>query len=165
MAISTVTKHLYDGSITLADGTGTPVTLTVPISIGDVKIDGLDATLREVMAYETRAVLNSLRRGKRRPPNVSFTCHFREFTNSSVGVVLDFIRFAAAYSANISTLGGSTADVKTIKITLTIEGTDWGDGKDHTIVLADCHVMAEFSEGEPNQLAISGVVHGTVTVT
>lgn len=165
MAISTVIKNLWDGSITLADGTGTPVTLTVPCSVGDFKVDGLDATAREVKAYETRGTLNSLRRGERRYSNVSFSVHFREFTNSSAGVVLDFIRFANGYSANISTRGGSTADVKTIKVTLTIEGTDLGDGKDHTIVLPDCHLMAEFAEGDPNTLVVSGICYGDVSFT
>ena len=41
MAASAVIKHFTDGSITLKDGTGTPVTLTVPFSAGDLSLSGL----------------------------------------------------------------------------------------------------------------------------
>jgi hypothetical protein len=170
MAISTVTKNLNDGSLALEDGTGPPVTLTVPVSVGDTTISNLRAVsgitgeLNEVVAYETRGKLDGVRHTSRVYPEGSFTVHFREFTSAAVGVVLDFIRRVNAYSANASTLGAN-ADVYTVKITLTVEGTDHGDGADAVIVLDDCHCTADFAEGDPNTLTISYVSYALPATT
>ena len=85
MALSTVTKHFTDGSITLKDGTGTPLTLTVALSVGDLTISGLetDTLGRAVNAYETRGVLRSLRRGARVYPTVSFSAHLADVTDAT----------------------------------------------------------------------------------
>ena len=36
MAASLVVKHLYDGAISASDGTGAPVTLSIPFTMGDL---------------------------------------------------------------------------------------------------------------------------------
>lgn len=170
MALSTVTKNLNDGSITLADGTGTPVTLSVPVTVGDLAVSALRAASgitgenNAVVAYETRGKLDTVRHTAREYPSGSFSVHFREFTNATSGAVLDFIRKANGYSANVSTLA-SSADVYTIQITLTVKGTDHDDGADHTIVLDDCACVADFAEGDPSTLTIGYVCYGSVTVT
>lgn len=58
MAFDTVVRHDTDGSITLLDGTGTPVTIVVPFTQGDLTIDGLSKDLREVVAYQSRGTLH-----------------------------------------------------------------------------------------------------------
>jgi hypothetical protein len=164
MAASTVIKNLNDGTITLEDGTGSPVTLVVPFSVGDFSLDGLAATLNEVTAYETRGTLNTVRHTARTYPTLSFSMQVADYADGTDGTVLDFVRFANSYSANVSTLGAN-ADVKTVKVTLTVEGTDHGDAADHTIVLDDVHVTASSSEGDPNTVSISGTVYGSVAMT
>lgn len=172
MALSTVTKNLNDGTLTLADGTGTPVTLIVPISLGDTTIDdiraasGITGEQNEVTAYETRGKLDGVRHTARIYPSGSFSMHFREFTSATAGVVQDFICKTNAYSANVSTLAaGANADVYTIKITLTVEGTDHGDDADAVAVLDDCHCTIAFSEGDPNTATISYVCYGAMSFT
>ena len=165
MAASTdVVKHLYDGTVTLADGTGTPVTLDVQWSQGDTGISGLAAVQRDVIAYQTRGALHSVRYGARNFPTVSFSFMFGSFTDATDSAPLDFLMFTNKYSANISTIN-SPGEVHGLKITLTVEGTDLGDASDHTIVLDDVHCTFDISEGEPNTCTVNGTVYGSVTRT
>ena len=170
MAISTVTKNLNDGSITLADGTGTPVTLVIPVTVGDEAIQGLRAVsaitgqYNDVVAYEARGKLDGVRHTSRTYPSGSFTAHFREFTSATAGVVQDFLLFQNSYSANLSTLGAN-ADVKTVKITITVEGTNHGDSADAVAILTNCHCTLDWSSGDPSTITINYVCYGTVTYT
>lgn len=162
MPASTVIKHLYDGVIALIDNT--PVTLTVAFSVGDLTIKGLAQTLREVIAYESRGTLASVRHTKRTFPTGSFSYMLADYSDSTNNTVIDFIRKLASYSGNTSTLG-TTSDVYTIDIRLTVEGTNFGDGSDHVILLEDCHCTIDLDEGEPNKGTISFTCYGAVTIT
>ena len=153
MAVSTVIKHFTDGTIELADGTGTPVTLTVPFSQGDFSISGVQESQKAVNVYQSRGTLHSLRLGEKTFVSGSFSAMLADVSDASAGNLLDFIQKANAYSGNTSTSG--SGDVYTIKITLQIEGTDLGDSADHTIVLDDCACTADVSEGEPDSISIS----------
>jgi len=154
MAVSTVIKHFTDGTITLEDGTsGTPVTLTVPFSQGDFSISGIQESQKAVNVYQSRGTLHTLRKGEKTFITGSFSARLADVSDASAGALLDFIQKTNAYSSNASTLG--SGDVYTIKITLTIEGTDLGDSADHTIVLDDCACTADVSEGEPDSISIS----------
>ena len=164
MATSIIPKHFTDGSVTLKDGTGTPVTLSVPFTMGDCAISGLaqDALGRATNAYETRGVLVGLRRGAREYPTFSMSVMVADLSDGSNTTILDFIRKKGSYAANVSTTA-TTGDVYTIDIVVTIEGTDFGDAADHTFTLEDVDCRADFSEGEPNTLTINGTIYGTVT--
>lgn len=166
MAASLIVKHFTDGSITLADGTGTPVTLAVAFTEGDFSVDNItsDNKSREVNAYEARGVVTSLRRGKRVFPTCSFSCQLADYSDATERTVLDFIRKKGSYASNVSTTQ-ALGDVYTLNATLTIEGTDLTDPSDHTIVISDAHFVAEFAEGEPNKLTLTGTVYGNVNMT
>ena len=153
MAVSTVIKHFTDGTVTLADGTGTPVTLTVPFSQGDFSLSGVQESQKAVNVYQSRGVLHSVRLGEKAFVTGSFSAMLADVSDSSAGNLLDFVRKTNAYSANASTL--SSGDAYLIKITLEIEGTDLGDSADHTIVVDECACTADVSEGEPNSISIS----------
>ena len=153
MAVSTVIKHFSDGSITLSDGTGTPVELTVPFSEGDFSVSGIQESQKAVSVYQSRGVLHSLRLGEKTFITGSFSAMLADVSDASAGNLLDFIRKTNAYSGNTSTV--SSGDCYAIKITLSIEGTDLGDSADHTIVLDDCTCSADVSEGEPDSISIS----------
>jgi len=163
MAVSTVIKHFTDGTIELADGTGTPVTLTVPFSQGDFSISGIQEGQKAVNVYQSRGVLHTLRKGEKTFITGSFSAMLADVSDASAGALLDFIRKTNAYSANASTLG--SGDVYAIKITLQIEGTDLGDSADHTIVLDDCACSADVSEGEPDSISISWTSYADPVMT
>ena len=77
MAVSTVIKHFTDGTIELADGTGTPVTLTVPFSQGDFSISGVQESQKAVNVYQSRGTLHSLRLGEKTFVTGSFSATSR----------------------------------------------------------------------------------------
>jgi len=171
MAVGTVTTNLCDGALVLSDGTGPPVTLTVPVSVGDTTFDGLKALsgvtgqTNEVAAYEARGRLDSVRHTSRIYHAVSFSVHLRDLTSASVGNVLDFVRKLNAYSANLSTLAaGANADVYCIDAILTIDTSALG-GTDSVATITDGHYTASVAEGDPNTISFSGISYGTVTCT
>ncbi len=161
---SAIVKQWTDGSLVLSDGTGSPVTLTVDLEVGDMSITGLGESHKDVRPYYSRGSLVSLRKGQDAHPSISFSTLMAALSDASATTVSDFLLRRNSYSANIST---STAlgDVYTVDMALTIEGTDFGDGADHVITATDVHVTRDFSEGEPNTIAFSGTVYGTVTET
>jgi len=52
-----------------------------------------------------------------------------------------------------------------LKITLTVEGTNFGDPSDHTLEMDDCRCTIDFSEGDPSSFTINFEVLGTITAT
>ena len=164
MAASTIIKHFTDGTITLKDGTGTPVTLVVPFSTGDFSLGGLTQALRATNVYQARGVLTGLRLGAKAFPTGSFSCQIADYSDASDRTVLDFLRKSNSYSANLST-SETLGDVYTVDVVLTVEGTNLDDAADHVITLEDCDCSLDLSEGEPNSLSVSFTVYGAVSMT
>ena len=162
MASSTVVKNFTDGKVTLKDGTGTPISLDVRFENGDFSLDGLAQKLREVVAYQSRGVLNSVRHTARTFPTFSFTAKMSEFTSATANSLTDALLKKGAFSAAVSTLGAN-ADVYTMDVTFTVEGTNFGDAADHTFIMEDCQMTCAFAEGDPSQFSIAGTVYGAMT--
>ncbi len=167
MAESNIIKNFRDASLSLLDGTGTPVTYTVTLESGDLKVSGQNFSGKsyETQVYEDRGEVGGVRKTTRKFPAGSFSCYFRQFTGASgSGTVKDFLLFRNAYSGNTSTT--SLGDVKTLDIKLAIEGTDLGDAADHTTTMEDCIVdTVDFEEGDPNKLTVNFRVLGSITDT
>ena len=165
MAASTVVKHLYDGQIDVEDGTTpTPVSLTVPFTVGDLSLSGYAETQRGVTAYTARGVLTSVRHTDRTFVTGSFSAQLADISDGTDNTLVDFLTKQGSYASNVSTLGAS-AEVYGVKITLTVEGTDLGDSADHTIVLDDCVCTVDISEGEPNTVTVNFTCYGTISLT
>jgi hypothetical protein len=163
MALGTVTKHFTDVTLQFADGTGTPVTLTVPrVDVG-ISLTGLSAESQEESAYQTRAVLNSVRAGALTFPSISMTIHFIEFTNAAVGNVLDFVFKTNGYSANTTTL--ANGDVYTVDVTMTVEGLGLGEGADGTITIPQVRFLADVTDGSPMTIGLTGTCYGVTKGT
>jgi len=162
MAKSTLPKNPTQGSITLADGTGSPVSFTLDYDNGNYNLEGIKLTLNEAVTMERRGRFAGLGHGERIYPVVSFSCFVAQFTDASAGVVTDFILKANKYSANVSTLGAGHS--YTSDVTFKMEATAV-DGTDHTFTLHDVHwLAATLTEQYPaNQLSVSGRVHGAIT--
>jgi len=164
MAISTVGKNFRDGVILIEDGTGTPLAVTVIYENGDFSGSGFMETQTDVTAYLDRGSKYSLRKTNQNFPTFTFTAHMTDISDATDKLLWDIVNKTNAFSAAVST-DGAAADVYTLNVTLTIEGTDYGDSADHTIVLADCHLTIDVSEGDPNAFSVSGTVYGAVTAT
>lgn len=161
MAASTIIKQDTDGTITLLDGTGSPITHAVPFTQGDLSIEGLGPALREVVRHETRGTLHSVRYGARTYPTISFSAMVADYSDGTDQTAVDFILKNGSYSSNVSTLG-SGAEVYTFSVQLDIEGTDHGDAADHQIVALNVDGTLSVTEGQPNTISFSGTVNGAI---
>lgn len=165
MAHSTIAKNFRDGTVALSDDTPvTPLSLTVTLEDGDVKVDGLTADGTEYSHYEDRGTRASTRKTKRKYPTFSLSAKVADIADAAFGTLIDACRKTGYFAAGISTTVAK-GDVWTLDLLLTIEGTDLGDASDHTIRLNDCAMECSFSEGDPDTVTLSGTVYGTVVTT
>lgn len=167
MAISSVAKNFRDGTITLADGTGTPITMTVQYAPGDISISPLaqGLTNHETVSYFDRGNFYCERKTTQILPTITFTAHATDYSDATEKTLPDICRKLGAFAAGVSGFGAS-ADVWCIKtVTLTIEGTSYGDSADHTYVCTNVVPTFDFAEGDPNTFTFTGKICGTVTIT
>lgn len=164
MAHSTVVKNFRDGTLSVADGAGSPAAHTVAFEAGDFSVSGLMANQKEVTTYLDRGDLGSVRYTNQTFPSGSFSLHFTDLTDAGYSTLADLLLKKGSHASAVSTLGAN-AEVYAVKLTLTIEGTDHGDSADHTIVLDDCTCSVDFAEGDPNSLSVSFTCYGTITLT
>jgi hypothetical protein len=164
MALSNVVKVRRDGTITLTSGGGSPVTLTVDYEDGNFSGNLLGAEEDRIVIRD-RGTIVGLRKGDDQVGSLSFSVHFREFTNAGAsGVVLDFINGTQAGSA-LTTTGGAGFEQFLCDVTMTVEGSDHGDSADAAVKFEYVLLTADFSEGDPNVLNFQGEVYGTITRT
>ena len=90
--------------------------------------------------------------------------HLTDITDAGYSTAADLMLKKGSHGSAVSTLGAN-AEVYTVKLTLTIEGTDHGDGNDHTIVLDDCACSVDIAEGDPNSMSVSFTCYGSIVLT
>ena len=168
MALSTVVKNFRDGTILIEDGTAvTPLNLTVQFEAGDFSLSGLaqGGSSYETTQYLDRGEFGTARKTNRAFPTGSFTAQLTELSDGANETIPDMLLAQGSFSAAVSTLGAN-ADVYAVKITLTIEGSDFGGGEsDHVMVMDDCVCSLDISEGDPDTFSISFTVLGAVSMT
>lgn len=164
MAISSVVKNFRDGTIVLSDGTGTPLTVTIQFENGDLSISGTNQGNYEHTKYLDRGELGSIRKTTRMFPTGSFTCQMTDLSDATDRLIWDMVNKTGAFASAVSTLGAN-ADLYTLKIVLTVEGTNFGDSTDHVLNLNDCRCSIDFAEGDPSNFTINFEVLGTITAT
>lgn len=164
MPISSVVKNFRDGLITLASGGGSPITLTVQYENGDFSLTGSNQGNYEHTKYLDRGELGSIRKTNRSFPTGSFTAQLTDISDATNNTLWDAVNKTGSFSAATSTLGANS-DLWTLNITIQIEGTNFGDASDHTIVMNDCRCSIDVSEGDPDSFSISFEVLGSITAT
>jgi hypothetical protein len=86
-----------------------------------------------------------------------------DLSDATDKLIWDAVNKTGAFASAVSTISGS--DAFGLKITVTIEGTNFGDSADHTIVMNGVHCSIDFAEGDPNTFTINGTVYGSITAT
>lgn len=78
------TRNLRDGSIIIKDGSGTPKTLLIPISEGDMAFN----VKKPSFTVMNRGVIDSRKAGDQTPTDVSFSIKFEQwsFASASTGI-------------------------------------------------------------------------------
>ena len=162
MAISPVVKNFRDGTIKLEDAL--VGALTVQFESGDLKASGFMQGQAGITMYLDRGEFGQLRKQNYTPVTGSFTAHCTEISDATNKNLMDIVGKTGAYALGTST-SGANADVWTLDLTITIEGTNFGDASDHVIKLEDCHCTIDFAEGDPDTFSISFTCCGPITLT
>lgn len=145
-----------DGSLVLTDGTGSPVTLTVPYDNGNLKIDEIAEADNDVQAFRDRNGVYAVRKtGKKTSQKLTFTADLVGATDATVANLLDFIRRANKYSGNTSTLPTSAGDAYCMKVKWAFERTTFGASQDGYFEYKYAHLSASVEEGLPSKLNVS----------
>jgi hypothetical protein len=161
MAISSVVKNFRDGTLTIEDGTGTPLDVVVQYEAGDFSLSGLTAGQKEVTTYADRGDLCSVRHTSQTYPSLSFSAHLSDLSDASEETLPDILLKQGSKSSAVSTLGAN-ADVYTVKLTWSIAEPG---AAAHTVVLDDVYCSLDMSEGDPSSFSISGTVYGSIVMT
>lgn len=171
--LSDFVKTNVSGQISLADGTGTPVTLTLVFDRGDLAISNLKGDhLNENVRIQRRGRHINTAPGNRLYPGVSFSAWLPAFDDSGAapGDLITWIQrtTGSAYAGLISTTdpsAGSGPDIPfAFDLTYTLEGTRFGDSQDHTFTLHDFEVdNFSFNEAaEGISISLTGTVTGEI---
>lgn len=144
-----------DGTITIKDATGSPITCTVQYEDGDFSIEGIRYGDRAKTAYLDRGTQYGLREGDHQPVSFSFSAHLLELTDGTRKTIYDAARKTGAFAAGVSTWGTNPADPWTVTVVLAIEGSDRG-GDDETVTMTYCEIEVSFAEGDPNKISVKG---------
>ena len=145
---SAIVKTVYDGKVLVTNGT--TISYELPCSVG-MDISGLRESQREVLRFETRGVLRSIRKGKRVYASGSVEIYATGLSHATKTSAFAILLKQAPNSADVST-GTSYGDVFTQTVKLNIEGLSLGDDADHSITLPYCDFEIGFKEGEPDTL-------------
>ena len=165
MPESNIVKVKRDGSIALLDGTSpSPRSYVVSAEPGDMNI-AVPGTTKNNFLDRGRLV-GSVRYGDDQAVTGSFSVYFRGglSTDGASAALLDILNGTAfSYATNpwISTLG-TNAEVKTMDLVFTVEGTDHGDAADHICTIPDCSLDFSLAEGDPNTISINFQSHTAV---
>ena len=164
MAISPHPKNARDGTLTITSGSGTVYTLQY--TDGDFSVSGLTEGQKGVEAIQDRGSHHALVYTNQTYPEFSFSGTLTEISDSTERTPSDIVMKLGAFSSEASTLGADAARPWTCDVLWQIEGTDHGDGSDHSLKLDDCRMSIDFSEGLPiDTFSVSGVCYGTITAT
>lgn len=159
MAISGVHHNFRDGTLTLSDATGSPITATIQYEAGDLNISGLKEGMAAYTGYPDRGKpggAGSYRKTTWEPATFSFSCHMTDLTDATEKTVLDAAMKTGAFASGVSTLGAN-ADLWTLKLVWTVESSSYGDVADHVCTFYYVRITdISISEGDPNTFSISG---------
>jgi hypothetical protein len=156
MAESTIVKTKRDGILTLYDDArGNSYAISYEQGDFSLTIPG-----RTINVFLDRGVLGatpSVRWGDDQPMSGSFTAYMRDANDAAAAILFNLATETGWANSNWTSTLGSNAEVFTVEMELTIEGTDHGDAADHTITIDHCALSVQFAEGDPNLLTINFV--------
>ena len=158
MAVSTVPKVRRDGTITLIDS-GASNTYTVAYEDGDFSFNRSKAAR---LVVRDRGVIVGVRNGDDPVMSLSFTVHFREFTNGSSDVLIDVLEKTNG-AADWTSVSSGAYEPYMLDCKLTVEGTDHGDGADPVLTLSKCLFEWDVSEGDPDKVSVKAEIYGGYT--
>jgi hypothetical protein len=156
MALATIPIIPRDGTITLADATGSPITCTVVYEDGDASITGLRQGQFSQEVFRDRGLFYGARNVQEEEVEISFSAHVVAFTDATEKLLSDAVRKTGAFASGVSQLGAN-ADVWALKVTFAAERTNYGASADTSVAFTYVRDMSvDFAEGVPSKFTFKG---------
>jgi hypothetical protein len=157
--ISNIPIVIADGTLTILDGTATPLSFAVPFVQGNLKIGGLNLAQQDSLDFFDRQTFIGTRNVKAKLFSITFTC----LPTATLGVagapsILDVMRRKVDWLAATSTLPTANGDTFHHTLRWNIERTNLGATGDNIILAKYCEITDfEISEGDGAVLSITAV--------
>jgi hypothetical protein len=151
MAVSTVVKTNRDGTLTVKDGTGTPLELVIAFESGDLSFTVPGPTVNAHLDRGELGATPSLRYGDDQPCTGSFSAHLRHPTDATDEVLMDLITQSGQIGTNwVSTLG-ATAEVQAYTFVFDIAHAS----ETYSVTFNHVVFTGTVSEGNPSTIQIN----------
>lgn len=160
MAESTNVKVKRDGSL-VVNGAGGGETYTVDYTDGDVKFTNAKNAR---VVIRSRNTIRGVRAGEQPVLQITFSVHFRQFTDGGDLNLLDIIDRRGAAAAWTRVGGANFIDFPTWNYVFSVEGST-SDGADSVATFATCEGDWALSEGDPDKVDITLSCYGGITFT
>lgn len=165
MALSTIIQTSRHGSLTLLDGTGTPITYSVRFDRGDFSISGLSPDMAEITTFAARHVHIGHAKGAPTYPTVSFSLFVTDYSETGTGTIQDFFHATASTPFENRVSVSSKYDGFAFDIRWDADTDDDGATAAHTMT---CHGVVctgyDINEGdEGTTITVNGTVYGSST--
>src|SRR5438128_1528944 len=137
MAISATPIIPRDGALLVNDLTpSTPLALVILYLGGDLKITGLNAAQKTRTVFKSKGTVYSARDVDDQEYGIEFTADAVHFEgDGTTGTPFEaFMKLGTIWSAAISTLPTVAGDTYCVKLTWTIERTNFGAAADNIVV-------------------------------
>lgn len=149
-----------DGTILLNDNTGTPLAHTVMYEDGEFKVTNLKKGQYAVQAFKDRGVVYAVREIEVEEIEFTFSCHIVGFVGEGAqATVNDPVLKKGLWASAVSMLPVAYGDAYLLKVTWTVERTNFDSAADGTLVLKYCHLDMDGGEGVPGKWEIKGTAY------
>lgn len=162
MSLSSTIMTSRHGSLTMLDGTATPITYSVRFDRGDFSLTGLSPDMAEMITFQARHVHIGHAKGAPTYPSFSFSMFITEFADSDDGTIQDFLHAQAPFAARVtvdSRYDGFACDIR-------YDADTTGDGStDATLTLHSC-VITSYDVNEADDgvtITVNGQCMGNAT--
>lgn len=149
-----------DGTLTIKDGAGTPLSFVIPYTDGDFSLSGIVEDQSAVQSFRNRGRTYSIRKTEDQDLEFSFTAHAHAVLGDGTSAgFYDVIAKKGVWSAATSTLPAANGDAFTVSITFAAERSNFGATTDVSVILKYCRISGDFQEGIPSTFSISGTAY------
>lgn len=153
-----------DGTITIADATGSPLSFTLAYEDGDFQIGPLMPGQWRRQEYKDRGVPYAVRKVEKMSIPFSFTCHAVGIIGDGTTALMgDVALKLAAWASAVSKIAAAAGDADLYQLVWTGERSDLGATADSSITLKYCAFEIGFSEGDPGKIDVTGIAYALST--
>ena len=160
MALSSVVKTKRDGILAFADNGGFAGSNLLTLSKEPGDMTWTEAGPERADFLDRGRLVGDVRHGDDRAVTGSFSHYLRDASDNSEAVPLDLYGWdpdgtVTYIDVNWVPTLGANAEVATCDMRYTVEGSDHGDGADHSWTLTDVSFEHTVTEGTPSTVAVS----------